>query len=1115
MKNIISLILSILFWSVILSAQPVNKYIEDVVQPTPNSAALLKFGDTPVSHYTGIPNINIPIHTISQGPLSHSVSLNYHAGGIRVEEMASRVGLGWNLSAGGSITRMVNGIKDEDPVKNGYYHKSEELNNLTPHQWEQLGLGNRDGEPDLFSFNLDGYSGKFFFKKDGTMKPVLVPHQDIDITFTFANNEFEQFIVITPNGNRYIFGQFDNIDAYEYTKPNLTTDKYTTTWYLLRIESYDQLHTINFEYETDNYSYTSLSTWKYVTSSYLAGSGTNCNSSSFTTNNSGAITFDNQSFEYNKTRIQGKRLKKISSKTESIEFISTNNRTDLSDIDLAGSTTNKKRLDKIKISSGSNTSSTYCHEYQLKYNYFINSNFSSHAEGKRLKLNSIETRNCSGTKLTDDYKFTYNNTQLPMRLSRQRDHWGFYNGAVANEHNEVNIPNTTVNTGAGNLQYGSSNREPNLNKTLAGVLTNIKYPTGGNTTYEYELNERFTDGFEETFIDELINCGPTPTTGSCCGTNYDSYDMNLTRNEVDQLGINVWLSSLNGICNNSNILLRIKAKKGSQVIAQEGVNNSTSNESTWLAISDVFFNLIKNHIPANGSEDIRFELEVTNGFGKAQIVEKFSAQVPENIGGLRIKKITTHDGISTTNDIIKEYEYTKSLESDPSTIVSSGILLHKPVYGIFLQGMGGPIVSGSLSNVIASIFSSASHVPASSYESNHIGYEKVTEFLNGNGKIEFEFNVISQGANFSYPRTPQNQIIENGKPTKTEMYNQDDESIKSSEYRRYVTYPPNFHNEPKYRMSEAISCDNVHNLFFVTPYTISSDQYLHSSIEEELDGVTTTTEYEYDPSKRFLSPINTHVTNSDGKIHTTSYKYPEDFGSAVYVKLKNLNIITPIKTITSVDGTITDNVQTAYKNFTVDSGSFPYPWKFNRKEYDINAAGTVANTGTAYVNQATINSYDNVTGNPTSLTIDGWDPETFVWTSDGLLESRKFKTFTTSYDYHPNSRLLSKITNVDGTINNYNYDALFRLKYVYDNCRENETFIDYHYGNPSTGGNYTSTETTYPTVNNSSLSNIKNKQFYDGLGRLIQTIKEDQGQTSNRDVITAIEYDNQGRIKHK
>ena len=79
---------------------------------SPNAAALWKYSELPVNMYTGIPSIAIPIYEIKSGNLSVPISLSYHAGGIRYEEQASWVGLGWNINPG-NINRNMRGVPDD------------------------------------------------------------------------------------------------------------------------------------------------------------------------------------------------------------------------------------------------------------------------------------------------------------------------------------------------------------------------------------------------------------------------------------------------------------------------------------------------------------------------------------------------------------------------------------------------------------------------------------------------------------------------------------------------------------------------------------------------------------------------------------------------------------------------------------------------------------------------------------------------------------------------------------------------------------------------------------------------------------------------------------------
>jgi hypothetical protein len=66
----------------------------------------------PVSEYTGIPNISVPLFEVEEDGVKFPLMLSYHAGGIKVNQDASWVGLGWDLYLG-SIVQIIN---DEDDL---------------------------------------------------------------------------------------------------------------------------------------------------------------------------------------------------------------------------------------------------------------------------------------------------------------------------------------------------------------------------------------------------------------------------------------------------------------------------------------------------------------------------------------------------------------------------------------------------------------------------------------------------------------------------------------------------------------------------------------------------------------------------------------------------------------------------------------------------------------------------------------------------------------------------------------------------------------------------------------------------------------------------------------
>ena len=88
----------------------------------PTAASIQKFIEVPVSPHTGVPNLGIPIHTVTEGTLSVPISLNYNSSGIKVDEVASWVGLSWSLSAQGMISRTVQGNPDESGILSQFWY---------------------------------------------------------------------------------------------------------------------------------------------------------------------------------------------------------------------------------------------------------------------------------------------------------------------------------------------------------------------------------------------------------------------------------------------------------------------------------------------------------------------------------------------------------------------------------------------------------------------------------------------------------------------------------------------------------------------------------------------------------------------------------------------------------------------------------------------------------------------------------------------------------------------------------------------------------------------------------------------------------------------------------
>ncbi|TAK32702.1 MAG: type IV secretion protein Rhs, partial [Saprospiraceae bacterium] len=533
------------FLSIVALAQPTSTYVKDVIMPAPSAASLGKYGDIPVNYFTGLPSIDIPIYTIQEGPLSLPISLSYHASGIKVGEPASWVGAGWSLNAGGMITRTVLGLRDE--VGAGYYNNGNQVeeNNSTIYE---IANGELDGEADIFSFNISGYSGKFIIDKDHHCH--LIPKQDLKIEFEYNSGalNFQWFTVTTPDGTRYHFGNVPGGTTDEGIEQTAVhdgngggggaIDEYYSTWYLVQIESADKKWHIDLEYDNEIYSIASLASC-YDLTIFCETTGGQSSSGSI-----GCYgQHDSELDKYvNKTSILGKRLRKstTSTSTQVVDFISNIIREDLGNAFYMGTSNTSGQLNEIHVSSGD-----FCSKWVFSYDYFKDPANQTRSEYKRLKLDQIQQKDCNGDPTLDipPYVFYYEGTLngdgsafFPNRLSKAIDHYGFYNGASANEDHQVNIPPTTVNVTFGgtttHITKGNSDRETDESKSKYGILKQIKYPTGGSTYFTLESNTHFQETTQTDNLLYLTNCGypPVPT---CCDNTTITDTKTLTNNQID------------------------------------------------------------------------------------------------------------------------------------------------------------------------------------------------------------------------------------------------------------------------------------------------------------------------------------------------------------------------------------------------------------------------------------------------------------------------------------------------------------------------------------------------------------------------------------------------------
>ncbi len=469
MRNIKVLLLSLITGSIFAQTLP-----------SPSASSVIRGINVPVDHYSGVPNISIPIFDLAHHKGSSiPIGLTYHAGGIKVQDIAGPVGLGWRLTGGGLITRVVRGAPD---TENNY------LIPTTNSEKIDVAYGDKDGEKDLFYFQIPGGGGKFIV--DGS-NGYTMPFQEVLIE-KIGTFDTGHWIITDQSGNKYYFGQSSS--SKEESTMRRTSglgteveEDYISTWYLNKIDLFNSPYDITFNYGT----YSSYSFYSYgeTLEVHFPLCGTNPTSTSYSTDNHKVDITD------------PKYLTSIVTRLGKAEFKYNTTRLDIG----------SAYLDEIVIKDYLNNEIT---KFDLDHSYFDASDafngffhpFSSdnpslNEDWYRLKLDKIsETANgltqllASFTYLNDQtYDICDNCTdpaqydlyELPPRHEYGVDHYGFFNAQRSPSFK--NLPEMKNKNGATVIQGAS--KYPDEEFAKANMLKSIHFPSGGYKEFEFEINK--------------------------------------------------------------------------------------------------------------------------------------------------------------------------------------------------------------------------------------------------------------------------------------------------------------------------------------------------------------------------------------------------------------------------------------------------------------------------------------------------------------------------------------------------------------------------------------------------------------------------------------------------
>lgn len=482
------------------SNQNESELVTPVTLPSPNAQALGKFGVIPVSNYTGIASVSLPLFSLKAGKYELPVSLDYHASGIKVNELGSNVGMGWSLNAGGNISRQVMGHSKDEKLSLGFLANCIEVSQMPTTQtqgypypgYAQNGL--KDGQPDRFSFNFAGKSGNFVL--DCNSQAVLDTYSKVKIVLKSRTaDDITSWEITDEDGTRYLFNQYEtSLTEATYVYPqicgtpipsnagNPITGFVNTSWYLTQITT-PRGELINFLYEDYRLEYS------------LFADETAWN---FDPQGTGGSNYCGITMTHQKYVVFGKRLASITAPStgQKVEFTKGAIRYDMPS-NLTIEPTFRYADYSVASVRLKNTDGTN-QQYDLSYAYQNNtasllpaSNVSTYNAGYRLMLSSIKL---SGDGIqAPPYTFTYfSGFGFPPRISFAVDEMGFYNGMNSNTTSIKSKWNLGPWAGAPKCTTCDSeaicDNRYDFSKAIIGTLKEIRYPTGGVTKLTYEFS---------------------------------------------------------------------------------------------------------------------------------------------------------------------------------------------------------------------------------------------------------------------------------------------------------------------------------------------------------------------------------------------------------------------------------------------------------------------------------------------------------------------------------------------------------------------------------------------------------------------------------------------------
>jgi hypothetical protein len=853
---------------------------------SPNVASLGLYGDIPVSYYTGVPNINIPLYEEVVNSFRLPISLSYHASGVIPDQRAGWTGINWTLQAGGVITRTIKDKPDEYNNqkrigKRGYYYTHDVLNTdmwnnkaylLNMASDPELALN--DKEPDVFSFKFLNYSGKFFLDHKGQWivkceKPLKIEFDNSYLEIPFNKNKtdaitkgfypcFSGFTITTEDGTKYIFG--GNIESIDFSinfMQQYEDEWDATAWNLTKI-TLPTKQEINFIYERGNFN-----CQLYYATYHNLGSGTTRSGSSIF-NPLPSCSGDNYpSFDsgYSGHLISPVYLSQIVTDKSSIAFMR--------------SESNELKYNTERIFNA------------MLGKWGVEEPFDANRQGKvaflPYLLRYVNTESPNYDPKVDGFAPNYASGKVPYPECLETLKWF--------KLDSIEVVDILNNTSEKTIVF-NYNQSPTQRLVLESVKETGKAP------YQFSYNN----------IDKL------PDYLEC---------------KTDHWGF--FNNTFGGIMSHPEFDWDIYNDKYGYM--KSYLNYYNSRESNGSVLQYGILNKII--YPTGGYSEFEFEPHYYRKQVKKERWNGYDELSSNKIaGGLRIKKQKSSDPNTGNSQTISEYFYvTDYLQNKSNANLSSGVLGGQIQY-LFRDYTVSDNQDSSLKFVMNG-FSTISVMPScDNANGSHIGYSEVIEKREDNSFVRYKFTNFDTG-NLDEPadailqesRTPYESYASKDQERGNLILKEEFDANSNLVRQKTISYEKDADSDNYIRSinatSKYICSDSERGYSEGTSYKtytysmrpIKETETFYYPLVNKIQ-TTTEKEYLYNKNKLLISETTTISKGNRTEKHMTEFRFPSDITNVpAYADMAKNNMLNyPVEIIDKVDGYITKSRLITYEN---------------------------------------------------------------------------------------------------------------------------------------------------------------------------------------------------------